>query len=188
MENRDFILGELTRTQRNGIENLMQYLRESDFFETPASTKYHGNFKGGLAEHSIRVMELLDNKNETFQLGLTKDTVIIAGLLHDICKVNYYTTEQRWRKDDNGRWEAYYPYVVKDKLPLGHGEKSVILLQQFIILTTQETLMIRWHMGLAEPKDNHKDMNNAIKMCPEIVALHCADFEASTFLEKTVEV
>ena len=45
----------LKETNREGMDKLIEFLENSDFFEAPASTRYHGNFKGGLVEHSMKV-------------------------------------------------------------------------------------------------------------------------------------
>jgi HD superfamily phosphohydrolase YqeK len=170
------------------MEELIGFLQSSDYFEAPASTKYHGNHPGGLAQHCFNVYNLLKEKNERFKLGLPDETVIIASLLHDMCKVNFYKVEQRWRKDDRGKWESYDTYGCDDTFPLGHGEKSVIMLQHFLKLTKVEILMIRWHMALTEGKDAQMHINNAFKMLPAISALHSADLESSYLLENHVEV
>ena len=54
----------LRSTGREGIEKLLSYLEKSDFFEAPASTKFHGNYKGALCVHSLGVAALLLEKNK----------------------------------------------------------------------------------------------------------------------------
>ena len=185
---KDKILNELSKiVGRQGIGELAEYLKTSDFFSAPASTKFHGSYPGGLAQHSWNVFKLLGEKNERYGLGLTADTVRICGLLHDICKIGLYFQEEKWRKDPAGKWESYKAYVVKDSLPLGHGEKSVIMLQRFIELTDVEIFMIRWHMGNFIPWENRRDFNNAIALHRHVVAMSTADFEASTYLDRGPE-
>lgn len=181
------ILNLLNSTSRNGMDRLIKYLEESDFFVAPASTKYHGNYEGGLAEHSLNVYELLKEKNEKFSLGLGDETVIIAALLHDFCKINFYNKQTCWRKNDSNRWESYEGYKVQDDFPIGHGEKSIIQLQFFIRLTKEEIIMIRWHMGNTEPKEMMMNIGNAYELVPAAVALHTADMEASYLLEEKME-
>lgn len=182
------IISLLSSTARTGIERVIKYLEESDFFVAPASTKYHGNYDGGLAEHSLNVYELLKEKNERFNLGLLEDTVAVTALLHDFCKINFYNKQKCWRKNDSNRWEDYMGYKVQDDFPVGHGEKSVIMIQNFIRLTKQEILLIRWHMGNTEPKEMQMNLNNAWELFPAAVALHTADMEASYLLEEHIEL
>lgn len=181
------IINLLNSTERKGIDKVIKYLEESDFFVAPASTKYHGNYDGGLAEHSLNVRDLLKEKNERYNLGLGEDTINITGLLHDFCKINFYNKQTCWRKNDNNRWESYEGYKVQDDFPIGHGEKTVIMLQCFIRLTREEIIMMRWHMGNTEPKELLMTIGNAYSIVPAAVALHTADMEASYLLEEHFE-
>lgn len=186
-EVKERIINLLGNTERKGIDRVIKYMEETDFFVAPASTKYHGNYDGGLAEHSLNVYELLQEKNKKFDLGLSDDTVAIVSLLHDFCKINFYNKQECWRKNDKNRWESYEGYKVIDDFPIGHGEKSVIMLQNFIRLTKEEMLMIRWHMGNTEPKEQMMNISNTYNLVPAAVALHTADMEASYLLEECVE-
>jgi len=125
--------------------------RGSDFFTAPASTKYHCAHPGGLAEHSLAVHSTLVRLIETFGVEIPAHHINTVAILHDVCKTGYYVREKRWRKDDRGKWESYIAWGVKDKLPLGHGEKSLYLIGKFIQLTDSEAAAIRWHMGCYIP-------------------------------------
>ena len=186
MSVKDKVLELLNETNREGMAELWQFLSDSDFFTAPASTRFHGNYEGALAEHSLNVTTMFLEKNEKFNLGLSRESCIICGLMHDMCKIGLYGKEVKWRKDKNDKWESYEPYTTNDTFPIGHGEKSVIMLQQYIKLTNEEITIIRWHMGGFVAKDDHYFLNKAIDIVPAIVALYTADMESSTFLEKTV--
>ena len=183
------ILDRLRSIKRDGIEDLINYLLErTDYFTAPASTKFHANFDGGLAFHSDNVVELLIQKNEQYKLGLSNDTMYLTGYLHDLCKCNLYEKTMRLKKDElTGKWIGYASYEFDEKIPLGHGEKSVILLQQFVKLTLEECLMIRWHMGAYIPKEDYRDYNKAIELYKSVLAFSNADAEASHFLEEVRE-
>lgn len=144
-----------------------------------------------MAEHSLNVYETFNRKNKEYDFGLSYDTVAITSLLHDVCKVNFYTT---YIKNVNiagvGEkpvWRKQEVYGVDDQMPAGHGEKSVFILRQFINLTKEEVLLIRWHMGGYEPKENYNHISKAWNMYKAGVALHTADLEASYILETHVE-
>jgi hypothetical protein len=205
---KSYILNFLHMVKRDGMEDLIQFLSDSDFFSAPASTKYHSNVDGGLAYHSTKVFELLGEKNGKFNLEIPVESLIITGLLHDICKVNFYKKatksvcvgeKQEWKNVKNNEnewvkelktvkdWQDKEVYEVDDLFPIGHGEKSVIMLMKYIKLSDLEIAMIRWHMGLSEPKESHYIIQNAIKLYPAIMALHTADLEASCFLEEIKE-
>lgn len=183
------IIERLRSTQRSGIEDLINYLEnQSDYFKAPASTKFHSNYDGGLAEHSNNVVELLISKNNQFNLNIPTDTIYITGYLHDLCKCNMYNKSIGIKKDEiSGKWVGVKTYSINEKVPLGHGEKSVIIAQQFIKLSLEESLMIRWHMGAYLPSEMMKDFHKAIDMYKSVLAINLADEEATTFLETTRE-
>jgi hypothetical protein len=143
--------------KREGIELLVNWLNdETDFFSAPASTNFHGNYEGGLLDHSLHVLQFgLHNFNyivkQNPDLEYLRESVVICSLFHDLCKTNYYFNEQKWTKDEQGRWKEYPGYVVKDLFPLGHGEKSIYIINKFMKLTDAEALAIRWHMSFTEP-------------------------------------
>lgn len=144
---KDFI-GLLTGTQREGMDALIKWLEEeSDFFTAPASARGHAAFEGGLLVHSLNVYKLLSNFNK--QIGMeNEDSLIIAGLLHDVCKTNFYIrTVRNVKVPGERRWEEVEGYGFQDQLPFGHGEKSVYLVMKHIRLTDEEAVAIRWHMG-----------------------------------------
>lgn len=178
----------MSKVNREGIGKLMEYIRSSDFYTAPASTRFHLCVEGGLLQHSLNVYNCLIAKKEnpTWKKILEnagEESLIIIALLHDLCKTNFYTIEMRWRKDEDNKWEQYQVYTVDDKVPYGHGEKSAMMVEQFIKLKGYERFAIRWHMGYTEPKEAYLQLGQAIKMYPIILALHEADLEASALLE-----
>ena len=166
----------LKETNREGIDKLIDFLEGSDFFEAPASTRYHGAWKGGLAEHSMKVYEILKTKTQD------SDSVKIVALLHDVCKTNFYKTDYRNVKN-NGVWEQVPYYTVDDTIPYGHGEKSVMMISEFIKLTPEEKYAIRWHMGFTEPKELYGTIGMAYKKYPLALLVHEADLEATYFYD-----
>jgi HD superfamily phosphohydrolase YqeK len=175
-----------------GIENLIGYLENgTDFFTAPASTIFHGNGDGGLAEHSLNVYHLLVEEAKISGLEYPQRTLAICGLFHDICKINYYKKSWKWdkeHKDKTGEWRKIDAYEVEDNFPVGHGEKSVIMLQRFIKLTDEEILAIRWHMGCFSPgvHFNYPDgyaYKRAQEMSKLVTLLFMADLKATKILE-----
>lgn len=144
---------------RPGADKLLAWLETTDFFEAPASTRFHLSRPGGLVEHSVHVYERLralfiaEKERADLCAGITsqeEETIAICGLLHDVCKANFYTVEMRNRKNEQGQWEKYPFYVVNDQLPYGHGEKSVYIISSFMKLSREEAMAIRWHMGFSD--------------------------------------
>ena len=173
----------LRQTEREGIERLIDFLEKTDFFTAPASTRFHGSYEKGLVEHSLKVYEILKEKvkNSSIDLEISEDSVIIIALLHDICKANFYKVDYRNAKNALGVWEKVPYYAVDDTIPYGHGEKSVMMISEYIKLTVEEKYCIRWHMGFTEPKELYTTIGLAYKKYPLALLVHEADLEASYF-------
>lgn len=179
---------------RDYADAMLDWLeRETDFFTAPSSTKYHGAHPGGLLVHSLNVyyrlrdiaIRDLAGKEDPSKCRLSEEqeeTVAILGLLHDVCKVNCYHTENRRRKNpDTGFWEDYRAYAFRDPLPLGHGEKSLYLIQRHMDLEPEEALAIRWHMGAYDnaAKGDGRALSAAMEATPWVWRLHQADMCAA---------
>ena len=172
----------LLSTKRPGIENLVQWLDNSDFKVAPASTRHHSNYEGGQLKHSLNVYEECMRQQDLIKLfNVPKESIIITSLLHDICKVNYYKMEMRNVKK-NGAWVQEPYYTVEDMFPMGHAEKSIIIAQQYIQLTEVEIAMIRNHMG-GFVDTSYFSSSNLFNKYPESLILHIADMKATYILE-----
>lgn len=184
---------------RPGADKLLAWLETTDFFEAPASTRFHLSRPGGLVEHSIHVYHRLhdlfvserqNRENEPFiELSDSEEeTIAICGLLHDICKANFYAVEMRNRKNEQGQWEKYPFYVVNDQLPYGHGEKSVYIISGFMKLTREEAMAIRWHMGFSDNdfRAGGFSVGIAFEKFPLALLTHMADLQA-TYLDEPRE-
>ena len=190
-----FVESTLMSTARTGIDKVIDYLRNTDFYYAPSSTKFHSNYQGGLLDHSILVLSTAAGLRDAMvkmkpELAdrLTDESLIISCLLHDLCKVGFYVPKEKWKKDENDKWVSYRGYDVEDTFPIGHGEKSVILLQWLgLSLTIDEMLAIRYHMGLWSTSVDCGDANRAyfraVNMCPLLTIVQNADFMASNMLE-----
>lgn len=185
MENdlKDKYLKLLKSVQRDGMDKLISFIEKSDFFKAPASTRFHGSYEGGLLEHSLRVYEILKHKvqNCIMDMQVSNDSIILIALLHDICKVNFYKVDYRNAKNEFGEWEKVPYYTVEDTIPYGHGEKSVMMITEYIKLTVEEKYCIRWHMGYTEPKELYNTIGEAYKKYPLALLTHEADLEATYF-------
>jgi len=175
---------------RPGSDKLLEYLLSpsSDFFTAPASTRYHGNYEGGLVEHSLNVYDCLvdylsrEKVKNDFNLSYSDETIAIVSLLHDLCKINVYKSGFRNVKDENGKWIQVPNYTFEDLLPYGHGEKSVYIISGFMRLTREEAFAIRYHMGFSG-EENKTTVGNALEMFPLALAVNIADMEATFLLE-----
>lgn len=174
---------------REGSEKLFDYLisEHSDFFTAPASTRFHGSYRGGLLEHSLNVYDCLldymsrERVKDIYGLQCDDETLAIIALLHDICKINCYKESTRNQKV-NGTWVQVPFFEFEDKLPYGHGEKSVYIITGFMRLTREEAFAIRYHMGFSGSEET-RNVGSAFEMYPLAFALSTADMEATYFLE-----
>ena len=178
--------------QRDGIENLMEWLEnETDFFKAPASTRYHGSYEGGLLEHSLNVYDRLVWEVEKL-IGLgweeiySPETIAIVALFHDLCKIDRYVLVEKWRKDSDGQWESYDAYDYnREKAEMGHGAQSVFYLQKFIQLSEAEAQAIYWHMGAYDisPYSTLAHCSETFKWNPLAFLIHRADMAATYVTE-----
>lgn len=174
--------------KREGADKLLAYLTDqSDFFTAPASTRFHGAYEGGLCEHSLNVYSCLvdflarPRMKEMYGIEYSDESVAIAALLHDLCKINFYVPGTRNVKE-NGVWKTVPTYTIDDQLPYGHGEKSVYIISGFMRLTRDEAFAIRYHMGFST-NDEPATVGKALEKFPLAFALSVADMEASYFIE-----
>ena len=197
----------LRETERDGIENLIEYLESTDFYTAPASSRFHGDYEGGLLEHSLNVYRCLCAKRRNpiwarYIDKVPKESLALSALLHDVCKANFYTVDYRNQKtydeekvaaaanwqiksDAKGHfiWETVPFYKVEEQFPFGHGDKSVYLVNKYITLTDEEAVAIRFHMGAYESKEIWNSLGSAFEKFPLALALHEADMEATHLLE-----
>lgn len=182
--------------RRPGADKLLAWLTSTDFFTAPAGAKHHGAHAGGLVVHSLNVWsrlreitlrDTIDGKAILDLTPETNETVAILGLLHDVCKAGVYHAEtKRRRNPETGVWEDYLGYTFRDPLPLGHGEKSLYQIAQFIRLEDHEALAIRWHMGAYDTaaRTDLRDLSAAMDATPWVWRLHEADMCAAHIDER----
>ena len=153
-KNKEEFLSLLRSTNREGIEDLISFLENSDFFTAPASTRFHGNVESGLLAHSLLVYKIVSEK-----------------MKHTPVEIN--------TPDELGVWEKVPYYKVEDTIPYGHGEKSVMMITEYIKMTPEEKYAVRWHMGYTEPKELYTTIGLAYSKYPYALMLHEADIEAT---------
>ena len=175
--------------RREGADALLDYLEnKSDFFTAPASARFHGAYAGGLCEHSINVYHCLaeylarERVQELYGLEYPAESVAVAALLHDLCKIGCYKSGPFTLREPDGKWTAVPTFYYEDTLPYGHGEKSVYIISGFLKLKRDEAMAIRWHMGFSGSEDSRL-VGQALQQYPLAFALSVADMEATYFLE-----
>ena len=178
-----------TYITRDGAQDLLAYLNKSDFFSAPASAKFHLAESGGLCMHSVNVYNrlkklLLAEYGEDYAKTYSDESIAICGLLHDVCKVNYYAVEMRNVKEEGG-WVKKPFYKVDERFPYGHGEKSVFIINQYMKLSAEEAMAINWHMGGFDARvmGGSYGLSEAYAKFKLALLMHVADLEA-TYLDE----
>lgn len=187
----------LRSTKREGIEGVIEDLESWGFFEAPASANHHLNVEGGLTRHSLNtchaalsVWEAMKPLDPTLEKEVSRDSIIIASLLHDVCKTDIYKRSVKKRKNQLGQWEDAEGYKLSYKnFPMGHGEKSVILLLcSGLEMSDAEMLAIRWHMGAwginMNSLEDVKSYDVARKLYPLVSIVQTGDSLAAAILER----
>jgi hypothetical protein len=165
---------------RPGSDDLLNWLSSTDFFEAPASAKYHGAYEGGLLEHTLNVYDRLSSRlcNERTRGIYSETTVAIVALLHDICKVDFYEKNIITRRKDDGSLEEIPVWGYKNTGFPGHGERSLYMVSRYIDLTEEEAVAIDRHMGPYDRR-GYKDLTRIWKEYPLAYHLYMADMEAT---------
>lgn len=198
--NKEEFLELLRSTKRDGIEDVITDLEELGFFTAPASAGHHLNVEGGLVLHSINtckaalaIWEGMKPLEPSLATEVKRDSIIIASLLHDVCKSDIYKRSVKKRKNALGQWEDCEGYKVSYKdFPMGHGEKSVILLLcSGLDLSDEEMLAIRWHMGAwginMNSYEDERCYDTARALYPLVSIIQTADGLAAAILKRTAE-
>lgn len=175
-----------SKITRAGSAELLEWLKTTDFFTAPASTRFHCACLGGLVQHSVSVYRVMMDKHFDPSVD-NEESFAICGLLHDICKAQFYKESTRNVKNDKtGMWEKKPFYSIEDAYPYGHGEKSVFLIERFLRLKTSEAIAIRWHMGGFDEsvKGGSFSIGLAWHKYPIAVKLHLSDLESTYLCEK----
>ena len=175
------IISLLNSTKRASMDEMIEWLEEHGYFEAPGSTRFHGCYKGGLAQHSLNVYEHLTRLNILCSLGIDNNVIIISTLLHDVCKVGQYLGDSK-------------PYRWNPSNPKGHASLSLQRVSGILTLTKDEADMIRYHMGAwgSTEFDCNKgeydtaDMMDAYKNNVGVRFIYFAD-ESAAAIEKAEE-
>ncbi|MBP3303449.1 MAG: TraI domain-containing protein [Muribaculaceae bacterium] len=196
-ENKQRFCELLRSTGRENIEYVIEDLESYGFFDAPASARNHFNHPGGLVEHSLNVYDAammlregIIRRRPDLEKKLPADAVVIASLLHDVCKADIYNLVTRKRKNEIGVWEETQEYEVSySRMPVGHGEKSVVmLLRMGLDLEDDEICAIRWHMGPwavdTSSIEQDKSYRQSIANSPLLPLIHTADTIASQIFER----
>lgn len=182
--------------KRNGLQELLEWLEETDFYEAPASTRFHLMCKGGLCQHSINVFNRLKSEYEKEgffefktleETAKTMESLAVVALFHDLCKVNFYSVSERNVKNEYGEWIKVPYYAIDNRsILVGHGYKSARLVNKYMDITDEEYMAIVHHMGYSSD-DNISNISEIFNKSKLTLLLHIADTKA-TFIDEEKEI
>lgn len=159
------------------IDRVVNWIDSTDFYTSPASTRYHESFTHGLLYHTCSVynniIEL--HKISKFQ-GVPIDSCALCALVHDWCKIGLYESYKRNVKNENtGKWEQVDSYRRR-QFPhaFGHGVSSMYMAMQLFKLSEEEALSIRWHMSMFNVASN--EINEYQQACEQYPLVHLIQF------------
>lgn len=193
INNKNLFLKALGEVRRAGIGDLIVKLEQSDFFRAPASTKYHSGYEGGLCLHSLNVLNnlLMLVENTGLKDVISRESIIICALFHDLSKANFYTQYARNVKNEFGEWQKVLDYKVRDAkdrfLCHSHSVNSYYLLQQFIRLTDEEACAIMNHHAAFDDSVDKTELSCIYNRYSLAVLLHSADILATYINERIDE-
>ena len=178
----------LRSTKREGVEYVIEEIERLGFFEAPASANHHLNVEGGLTLHSLNVAkaslavwEAMKPLEPTLEKEVTRDSIIIASLLHDVCKADIYRRAVKKRKNALGQWEDSEGYKLTYK-------NFPMVLCSGLELSDAEMLAIRWHMGAwgvnQHSLEDCKSYDVARKLYPLVSIVQTGDGLAASILER----
>lgn len=193
----------ITSERSASLEKIFTYLERTDFYTAPSSTAFHLNCPGGLCKHSINVFKTAKTMcekilHEDFDKGIATvprkidmESVAIAALFHDLCKIGMYYPDEKFKKEGY-QWIKYLGWGIDDQLPIGHAEKSLYRLSRLIELKPDEILAIRWHMGMYDMGEKGSPLRNsfysASDECALVTILQCADMYSAKCIEPTLDL
>lgn len=189
MSNREQFINIMKQVKRPGVDKLLDWLEGTDFYSAPASTRFHGSYPGGLVYHTLNVVYELRELVKFYEVeGIPKESIIIVALAHDFCKINTYEeimVNVPPQRSNTGKWEQQLGYKKNELLKLGHGAKSLSILQDFITLEDYEKEAIFWHMGAYDTGvlSSMHDLYDVFEENKLAFLLHIADMVATYITE-----
>lgn len=189
MSNRDQFINIMKQVERPGVDELLTWLEGTDFYSAPASTRFHGSYPGGLVYHTLNVVYELRELVRFYDIkNISNESIIIVALAHDFCKINIYQETMvnvPPQRSKSGKWEQQLGYKKNEILKLGHGAKSLSILQNFIKLEDYEKEAIFWHMGAYDTGvlASMHDLYDVFEKNKLAFLLHMADMVATYITE-----
>ena len=164
----------------NFIEN------ETDYLNSPASTRFHLCRKQGLLEHSVNVAETMLKLRAAIAPEIDEESCVITALIHDLGKagmpgIPQYLENEPTPKQKQYGFPASVPYRMNENLVyLSVPVRSLYLAIPYISLSESEVQAVMYHDG--QYVDDNKSV--ATKETPLLLLLQYADTWSTFVTEK----
>lgn len=163
--------------QRDGVDEFLQDLENNYFYNAWASTTYHCNYKGGLVEHTLNVIEYALKLADTFKSKVSKESIVLCACGHDVGKAYDYYVDNLLK---SGKTSGSKPKKINPKLMIkSHAMRSLNIMSKFFDLTESEKVCILSHDGWYE--NTNREYMLALDELLYIV--HSADLYTARFVE-----
>ena len=163
--------------QRDGVDAFLQDLEENGFYDAWASTTYHCNYKGGLVEHTLNVIEYALKLADTFKSKVSKESIVLCACGHDTGKAYEYYVNNLLK---SGKVSGSKPKKINPSLMIkSHAMRSLTIMSKFFTLTESEKVAILSHDGWYE-NTNREYM---LALDELLYIIHSADLYVARFVE-----
>ena len=156
--------------------------KETTWFTSPASTRFHLAEERGLLKHSVGVAETLLHFRGFLAPAISEESCVIVGLFHDVGKLGipgkplYFPNDNEWMVKNRGiRYK-----INQDVVAMGLAVRSIYLVSQYIPVSEAEAQAITYHDG--QYIDDNKII--AHKEEPLTLLLHWADYWTAHIYEE----
>lgn len=166
-----------TYIKRDGVDEFLQDIENNGFFDAWASTTFHCNYKGGLVEHTVNVIEYALNLADTFGSTVSRESIVLCACGHDTGKAyNYYVNNLL----KSGKVSGSKPKKINPQLMIkSHAMRSLNIMSKYFDLTESEKVCILSHDGWYE--NTNREYMLALDELLYIV--HSADLYVARFVE-----
>lgn len=162
--------------KRSGIDNVLEYMDDHGFYTAFASTTFHCNYKGGLAEHTYNVITNALKIADALGSEVSRESIVMCALLHDIGKTDYYVPNLL----KSGKVSGSKPMKIDPELRIkNHAFRSLMIVSKFLDLTESERICILSHDGFFE----NANREYMLSLDELLYIVHSADLYAARFME-----
>ena len=121
--------------KRDGIDDMLKWYDENGFYDAWASTSFHCNYPGGLAEYTFNVITNALKLADVLGSDVSRESIVLCALVHDAGKCNYYVPNLL----KSGKTSGTKPMKIDPELRIkNHAFRSLMIVSKFLELSESE--------------------------------------------------